>query len=149
MDQGNCYTRVSVSVMNVPRSTQSTHLGYKSPFIKPFLNKTNQKVYKRKRYRKRVTCFMSPKKEKKNNKGDNANMLNNKRFFSSFFNTKYKQRVHILKTRLRGRQQSWKPSNQSKAGVCFFVYANTYRLGYVNEVSHQTTTQFYQCMLHL
>lgn len=65
---------------------------------------------------------MSPKKEK--NKGDNANMLNNKRFFSLlffFFNTKYKQRIHILKTKFR-RQQSWKSSNQSKAGV----YVDTY-----------------------
>jgi hypothetical protein len=39
---------VSVFALNIPRSTRSTHLGYKSPFIKPFLNKTNQKVYKRK-----------------------------------------------------------------------------------------------------
>lgn len=67
-----------------------------------------------------------PKREK--NKGDNANMLNSKGFFFLFFNTKYKQRIHILKTELRSDTQSWKPFNKSKAGVCFFfVYADTYR----------------------
>lgn len=47
---------------------------------------------------------MSQKEKKKKNKGDNANMLNNKGFFFLFFfNTKYKQRIHILKTELRSR----------------------------------------------
>lgn len=47
---------------------------------------------------------MSPKEKKKEkSKGDNANMLNNKGFFFLFFNTKYKRRIHILKTELRSR----------------------------------------------
>lgn len=48
--------------------------------------------------------------------------------FSYFFNTKYKQRIHILKQSSGADTQSWKPFNKSKAGVCFFfVYADTYR----------------------
>lgn len=36
--------------------------------------------------------------------GHNSNMLNKKGFFSMFsFNTKYKPRIHILKTELRSR----------------------------------------------
>lgn len=46
---------------------------------------------------------MSQKEKKKKSKGDNANMLNNKGFFFLFFNTKYKQMIHILKTELRSR----------------------------------------------
>lgn len=96
---------------------------------------------------------MSPKREK--NKGDNANMLNNKGYFSffslSFFfflNTKYKQRIHIFKTKFMRRQQSWKSSNQSKARVSFYV--DTYRLGYVKMKYHiRPSHNFYQCMLHL
>lgn len=41
---------------SITRRTQSTNLGYKSPFIKPFLNKT--KFTKEKRYRKRIYIFL-------------------------------------------------------------------------------------------
>lgn len=43
-------------------------------------------------------------KRKEKSKGDNADMLNNEGFFFLFFNTKYKQRIHILKTELRSRR---------------------------------------------
>lgn len=117
--EGNCCTLFRVFALNIPRSTQSTRLGYKSPFIKPFLNKTNQKVYKRKRYRKRITCFICPQEKKKCVWGDNTNMLNNKGLFSLFLSTKYKQRTRILRTGFRSDSSPGNPSiGRSKAGVC-------------------------------
>lgn len=70
---------------------------------------------------------MSPKEKK--NKGDNANMLNNKGFFFLFFLIQNTSKGYTyLKQSSGADTQSWKPFNKSKAGVCFFfVYADTYR----------------------
>lgn len=50
--------------------------------------------------------------------------------FSYFFNTKYKQRIHVLKRELRNRHAVLETLQRKKAGVrvfFFFVYADTYR----------------------
>jgi len=44
--------------------TQVVFMGYKSPFIKPFLNKTKKFTKENKRYR-RMSCLIYSKKEKK------------------------------------------------------------------------------------
>lgn len=67
-----------------------------------------------------------PKKKKEKIKGTMPTCSTIKGF-SYFFNTKYKQRIHILKTELRSRHAVLE-TLQLKAGVCFFfVYADTYR----------------------
>lgn len=103
--QGDQLYRLVSLLGSVTRSTQSTRLGYESPFIKPFLNKTKQNKFtkEKKRYRKRITCFICPKKRKKKKKGTMPTCSTIKGSLFLFFNTKYKQRIHILKTELRSR----------------------------------------------
>jgi hypothetical protein len=87
-------------------------------FYKAIFKQTKPKGLqkKRKRYRKRITCFICSQEKKY--KGDNTNKLSTKWLLSLLVNTNCKQRTHILKTQFRSRQQSWKSFSQSKAGVC-------------------------------
>lgn len=90
-------------LLNSRKITQVMFMGYKSPFIKPFLNKTKKFTKENKRYR-RMSCLIYSKKEK-NKRGDTIpTCWTIKGSFSfCFFNTKYKRRIHILKTELRSR----------------------------------------------
>lgn len=79
---------------------------------------------------------MSPKEKKI--KGDNANMLNSKGSFSYFFNTKYKQRIHVLNRAQEQTRSPGNPSVKAKRGFVFLCLCRyLQRLGYVKIKYHK------------
>lgn len=119
---------------NSRKTTQVTFMGYKSPFIKPFLNKTKKFTKENKRYR-RMSCLIYSKKEK-NKRGDTIpTCWTIKGSFSSCFlliqNTS--EGYTYLKQSSGAGMQSWEPFHKSKAGFCYFFFLCRYiqRLEYV------------------
>lgn len=111
--------------------------GLQKPFYKAILKQNKKKFTKEKKIQKKNNLLHMSQKEK-TNKRDNANMLNNKVFFFLFFNTKYKQRTHILKAELRTDTRSWRPfrkREQEFVYLCLCRYIQ--RLGYVKIKDHK------------
>lgn len=109
------------------KMTPVVFMGYKSPFIKPFLNKTKKFTKENKRYR-RMSCLIYSKKEK-NKRGDTIPTCWTIKgsFFSSWFffliqNTS--EGYTYLKQSSGAGMQSQEPFfNQSKAGfLIFFLF---------------------------
>lgn len=110
--------------------------GLQKPFYKAIFKQNKKSLQKKKRYRKRITCFICPKKRKKI-KGTMPTCSTIKCSFFLFFNTKYKQRIHILKTELRNRHAVLETLQEKKAGVCLCLCRYIQRLGYVKIKYHK------------
>lgn len=98
-------------------------MGYKSPFIKPFLNKTKKFTKENKRYR-RMSCLIYSKKEK-NKRGDTIPTcwtIKGSFSFCFFLIQNTSEGYTYLKQSSGAGMQSWEPFSKSKAGFCYFFF---------------------------
>lgn len=119
-------------LLNSRKITQVMFMGYKSPFIKPFLNKTKKFTKENKRYR-RMSCLIYSKKEK-NKRGDTIPTcwtIKGSFSFCFFLIQNTSKGYTYLKQSSGAGMQSWEPFSKSKAGFCYFFFfsffAGTYR----------------------
>ncbi|KAL8179053.1 UNVERIFIED_CONTAM: hypothetical protein K2H54_058980 [Gekko kuhli] len=102
-------------------------MGYKSPFIKPFLNKTKKFTKENKIQKNKLFNIFKKRWREKKQEGHNSNMLNNKGFFPCSLLIQNTSQGYTY----RAQEQICTPGNpsiKSKAGIVnFFLIASTYR----------------------